>query len=205
VDSVSGEVSCWNQGDWTCSSCRCCARRCPGLGAGNRADGDDRRRVSGAVTAAAGPRADRGLAGPAAGGSVGRGPSDHPAGGRVLGDQTCLRRGGLAEVEWIASVLAAMDRGEPLPPPFDDRLRAWELVLSGYSVPHTLRGLTPTAADRHGRLDWLPAKARRHGSSSFRTVRLSHLGVDTFRTVTFRRLDTKPAIRHIIPIARNET
>lgn len=41
----------------------------------------------------------------------------------------------LAEVEWITPALAAMDRGEPLPPPFDDDRRAWDLLLSDARVP----------------------------------------------------------------------
>jgi hypothetical protein len=44
---------------------------------------------------------------------------------------------GLARVGWIAPALAALDRGEPLPPPFDDDGRAWELLLSDPDVPST--------------------------------------------------------------------
>jgi hypothetical protein len=44
----------------------------------------------------------------------------------------------LTEIEWIAPALAAMDRGDPLPPPFDDDRRAWERLLSDPLVPHTL-------------------------------------------------------------------
>lgn len=53
----------------------------------------------------------------------------------------------LADVEWIAPALAAMDRGEPLPSPFDDDQRAWDLLLSDARVPTTL----VTSPD--GRLD----------------------------------------------------
>lgn len=54
----------------------------------------------------------------------------------------------LAHVEWIAPALAAMDRGEPLPPPFDDDRRAWGvLLLSDARIPRTL----VTSPD--GRLD----------------------------------------------------
>jgi hypothetical protein len=53
----------------------------------------------------------------------------------------------LANVEWIAPALAAMDRGEPLPPPLDDERRAWDLLLSDARVPRTL----VTSPD--GRLD----------------------------------------------------
>jgi hypothetical protein len=44
----------------------------------------------------------------------------------------------LADVEWIVPALAAMDRGEPLPSPFDDDRRAWDLLLSDPRVPRTL-------------------------------------------------------------------
>ncbi|MYW90386.1 hypothetical protein G3I59_07055 [Amycolatopsis rubida] len=44
----------------------------------------------------------------------------------------------LTEVEWIAPALAAMDRGEALPAPFDDDRRAWDLLLTDERVPHTL-------------------------------------------------------------------
>src|SRR6266545_1015493 len=44
----------------------------------------------------------------------------------------------LADVEWIAPALAAMDRGEPLPSPFDDDRRAWGMLLSDARVPRTL-------------------------------------------------------------------
>jgi hypothetical protein len=53
----------------------------------------------------------------------------------------------LADVEWIAPALVAMDRGEPLPWPFDHDQRAWELLLSDARVPKTL----VTSPD--GRLD----------------------------------------------------
>jgi hypothetical protein len=43
----------------------------------------------------------------------------------------------LADVEWIAHALAAMDRGESLPAPFDDDRRAWDLLLSDERVPRT--------------------------------------------------------------------
>ncbi|MFC0542197.1 hypothetical protein [Kutzneria chonburiensis] len=44
----------------------------------------------------------------------------------------------LADVEWIAPALAALDQGEPLPAPFDDRWRVSDLVLSDDRVPHTV-------------------------------------------------------------------
>lgn len=44
----------------------------------------------------------------------------------------------LTEVEWIAPALAAMDRGEALPPPFDDNQRAWNRLFTDEQVPQTL-------------------------------------------------------------------
>ncbi|HEX8005451.1 MAG TPA: hypothetical protein VF482_03390 [Trebonia sp.] len=44
----------------------------------------------------------------------------------------------LAEIDWIAAALNAMDRGEPLPWPFDgDDRRAWDLLFSDERVPST--------------------------------------------------------------------
>jgi hypothetical protein len=44
----------------------------------------------------------------------------------------------LAEIDWIAAALDAMDRGEPLPWPFDgDDRRAWDLLFSDERVPST--------------------------------------------------------------------
>ena len=45
---------------------------------------------------------------------------------------------GLVEVDWIAPALAAADRGDPLPSPFDDQRRAWDLLLSDEQVPKTV-------------------------------------------------------------------
>ncbi|MGW7530996.1 hypothetical protein [Amycolatopsis sp. NPDC054798] len=53
----------------------------------------------------------------------------------------------LTEVEWIAPALAAMDRGDALPPPFDDDRRAWDLLLTDEQVPRT------TATSPDGRHD----------------------------------------------------
>lgn len=45
----------------------------------------------------------------------------------------------LAQIDWIAAALDAMDRGEPLPRPFDgDDRRAWDLLFSDERVPSTL-------------------------------------------------------------------
>ncbi|WP_275295678.1 hypothetical protein [Amycolatopsis sp. La24] len=44
----------------------------------------------------------------------------------------------LTEVEWIVPALAAMERGDPLPPPFDDDRQAWNVLLTDERVPRTL-------------------------------------------------------------------
>lgn len=54
---------------------------------------------------------------------------------------------GLAGIGWVAGALAALDRGAPLPPPFDDDTRAWDLLFTDPQVPST----TVTSPDR--RLD----------------------------------------------------
>ncbi|MEU7042818.1 hypothetical protein AB0A77_17370 [Streptomyces varsoviensis] len=45
---------------------------------------------------------------------------------------------GLAELDWVVPALAALDEGRPLPAPFDDRERVWELVDSDERVPARL-------------------------------------------------------------------
>jgi hypothetical protein len=49
---------------------------------------------------------------------------------------------GLTGVDWIDAALAAMDRGEPLPAPFDDGdqhdQRAWDLLFADERVPSTV-------------------------------------------------------------------
>ena len=45
---------------------------------------------------------------------------------------------GLAGVDWITAALAALDRGEPLPPPFDDADRAWQRLFSDRRIRHTV-------------------------------------------------------------------
>ncbi|ARQ70748.1 hypothetical protein [Streptomyces marincola] len=44
---------------------------------------------------------------------------------------------GLAEVDWVAPALAALDCGEPLPAPFYSRHRVWERVLDDERIPKT--------------------------------------------------------------------
>ncbi len=44
---------------------------------------------------------------------------------------------GLSSVAWIAPALAALERGEELPPPFDDQARVWQLLFTDPNVPQT--------------------------------------------------------------------
>jgi hypothetical protein len=53
----------------------------------------------------------------------------------------------LDTIDWIVPALAAMDHGEPLPPPFDDDRQAWDRLLSDPQVPQT------TVTDPDGRHD----------------------------------------------------
>lgn len=45
---------------------------------------------------------------------------------------------GLDGVDWIKPALAALDRGERLPAPFDDPRRAWDRFFADDRVPHTV-------------------------------------------------------------------
>ncbi|MFJ8193895.1 hypothetical protein ACIQ8D_29680 [Streptomyces sp. NPDC096094] len=44
---------------------------------------------------------------------------------------------GLDDVDWITPALAALDRGEPLPAPFDDPRRAWERFFTDDRITRT--------------------------------------------------------------------
>ncbi|WP_439678581.1 hypothetical protein [Embleya sp. MST-111070] len=44
---------------------------------------------------------------------------------------------GLADIDWIAPALAALDAGAPLPAPFDDPTEPWRRLLEDPNVPHT--------------------------------------------------------------------
>lgn len=44
---------------------------------------------------------------------------------------------GIAALGWVAPALAAAERGQALPPPFDDRARVWQLLHSDRRVPRT--------------------------------------------------------------------
>jgi hypothetical protein len=57
---------------------------------------------------------------------------------RVLAIWTARRacaEAGLNDVAWVRNALAALANGKPLPPPFDDRKTAFELLLSDPLVP----------------------------------------------------------------------
>lgn len=45
---------------------------------------------------------------------------------------------GLAGIDWVAGALAALDRDEPLPSPFDDTERAWQRLWSDPRIPQTV-------------------------------------------------------------------
>ena len=44
---------------------------------------------------------------------------------------------GLSSVAWIFPALAALEREEELPPPFDDQARVWQLLFTDPNVPQT--------------------------------------------------------------------
>jgi len=44
---------------------------------------------------------------------------------------------GLAEVDWIAPALAALERGEPMPPPFDGEQLPWNRLFADPAIRHT--------------------------------------------------------------------
>ncbi|GAB3156758.1 hypothetical protein GCM10027290_55270 [Micromonospora sonneratiae] len=48
------------------------------------------------------------------------------------------QRAGLAELDWTAPALAALDRGEPLPPPFTDDTEVWQRFHADEQMPRTL-------------------------------------------------------------------
>jgi hypothetical protein len=45
---------------------------------------------------------------------------------------------GLAAIDWVADGLAAIERGVPLPPPFDDDVQTWQLLWADQRVPSTV-------------------------------------------------------------------
>ncbi|WP_345590083.1 hypothetical protein [Streptomyces marokkonensis] len=45
---------------------------------------------------------------------------------------------GLDDVDWITPALAALDRGENLPAPFDDPQRVWDRFFADDRIPHTV-------------------------------------------------------------------
>ncbi|ONI92835.1 hypothetical protein ALI22I_01540 [Saccharothrix sp. ALI-22-I] len=70
---------------------------------------------------------------------------------------------GLADIDWIAPALAAMDRGEPLPPPFGDGKSLWELLKLMFAddrVPKT--PITSLDGKRHNVLQLSSLDGKRH-------------------------------------------
>lgn len=73
-----------------------------------------------------------------------------PAGQRAIARWTArdaCRRAGDATLDW-APALRALDRGEPLPAPFDDRKRVWQALFPGprrMVVTRVVSGATPRA------------------------------------------------------------
>lgn len=55
----------------------------------------------------------------------------------------------LADVDWIAPALDAMDRGEPLPPPFDDDRAIWERLMTDERIPKTSVAAPTGKGDRY--------------------------------------------------------
>ncbi|MBM7783765.1 hypothetical protein [Tenggerimyces flavus] len=74
-------------------------------------------------------------------------------------------RAGLAEVEWIAPALAALERGEPLPPPFDQPDKAWERLIADPDAPDTtMLGMDGRSGPCHQQAFALPSL--RHAADS---------------------------------------
>lgn len=44
---------------------------------------------------------------------------------------------GIADLDWVAPALRALDQGQELPPPFGDRERVWQMLFSDPRVPRT--------------------------------------------------------------------
>jgi hypothetical protein len=71
---------------------------------------------------------------------------------------------GLDTIEWIAAALTALDRGEPLPAPFDDHHQMWERLWDDERVSHTTVTIptgTPNCSQQAIALPAVPAAA--HG------------------------------------------
>ncbi|MFF3122165.1 hypothetical protein ACFVRD_07265 [Streptomyces sp. NPDC057908] len=56
---------------------------------------------------------------------------------------------GLAHLNWVAPALAALEGGKPLPPPFDDQERVWELLESDPRAPQGTVGRAIPPARQH--------------------------------------------------------
>jgi hypothetical protein len=53
----------------------------------------------------------------------------------LLAARRACEAAGLADLDWIAAGLTALSEGRPLPPPLDDRDRAWQTLASDPRVP----------------------------------------------------------------------
>jgi hypothetical protein len=49
-----------------------------------------------------------------------------------------VEEAGLAGVDWVTNAVTALERGDPLPPPFDDNGTAWTLLFDDDRIKHTL-------------------------------------------------------------------
>jgi hypothetical protein len=50
---------------------------------------------------------------------------------------------GLADIDWIAPALAALEQGEPVPAPFDDQQHAWNRLWADQRIPTTTVTIPP--------------------------------------------------------------
>jgi hypothetical protein len=55
---------------------------------------------------------------------------------------------GLADLDWVRPALEALDRGQPLPPPFNDTTALWDAVFTREEVPRT-RVTRPAGGERN--------------------------------------------------------
>jgi hypothetical protein len=53
---------------------------------------------------------------------------------------------GIADLDWVAPALRALDEGQQLPPPFGDREQVWQMFFSDPRVPQTI---VVSLDDRH--------------------------------------------------------
>ncbi|MFF4257353.1 hypothetical protein ACFY1L_39835 [Streptomyces sp. NPDC001663] len=71
-------------------------------------------------------------------------------GQRIIARWTARRafaHAGLSDVDWIAPALAALDRGDELPAPFDDEQRTWDRFFADRRIPRTRVDTTDGSRD----------------------------------------------------------